>query len=75
MITLKSTDNNGVTKEMTFSSEREAANALRNLFGDAALQSEEQHIRNETNAALRAAYSAKKIDPVTLFRRGENQSD
>ena len=75
MITLKETNSAGVSREVVFSDRRECADALRDLFGADALATEAQHIRNRTNDALRAAYKSREVDPIALFRRGDNKSD
>ena len=64
MITLRTTSNDGTCtcKEMTFSDNREAADMLRQMFGTDALATEAQHIRNQTNSALRAAYHVYRVD-------------
>ncbi len=72
MITLKETNSDGVSREVVFSDRRECADLLRQMFGADALQGEREHVRNQTNSALRKAWQAKQADPSLIFRHGDN---
>lgn len=72
MISIVETNENGVRREMTFENKRECAEVLRQMFGTDALATEKQHIRNQTNAALRNAYKSRELDPSAFFRHGGN---
>ena len=72
LITLKTTNSDGTSKEMTFENKREAAAMLREMFGDDALATEKQHIRNQTNNAIRDAFKARELDPSAFFRHSDN---
>lgn len=72
MICLIETNEHGVRREMTFENKRECAEVLRQMFGTDALATEKQHIRNQTNNAIRDAFKARELDPSAFFRRGDN---
>lgn len=74
MISLVETNEHGVRREMTFENKREAAAMLREMFGADALKTEQDHVRDETNAALRAAWRAREVDTSAFFRHGDNSN-
>lgn len=75
MITLKTTNPDGSSKELVFENRREAVSVLRDLFGTDAMRSERQRVRDETNDTLRSLYLAKSkqiSDPEKYFQHGSN---
>lgn len=74
LITLKTTNSDGTSKEVTFTDHRQCVTALRDLLGEGALKTENQRLRDETNNALRSAWRAREVDPSVFFSRG-NKSE